>query len=175
MENGIQKTEWTKMTVRHAVPADAAELAAVEAACFPKAEAATEDFIRERLLSYPEHFWLLEDQGRLISFVNGMVTDEPDLTDEMYEFAGMHNPGGRWQMIFGVDTIPEYRCRGCAGYLLRCAIGEAREQGREGVVLTCKEKLISYYEKFGFKNEGISVSVHGDAVWYQMRLRFEEN
>ena len=26
--------------------------------------------------------------------------------------------------------------------------------------------------KFGFKNEGVSSSVHGGVVWYQMRLEF---
>ena len=28
---------------------------------------------------------LMEENGRIISFVDGMVTDLPDLTDEMYE------------------------------------------------------------------------------------------
>lgn len=36
---------------------------------------------------------------KLISFVDGMVTDEPNLTDEMYENATMHNENGAWQMI----------------------------------------------------------------------------
>lgn len=34
------------------------------------------------------------------------------------------------------------------------------------------EKLIPFYETFGFINEGVSASVHGGAVWYDMRLRF---
>lgn len=162
-----------EMTIRHASLADVEKLAAVEAECFPAAEAATERSIRERVSTYPEHFWLLEDQGRLVGFVNGMVTEETDLTDEMYENAGMHREDGRWQMIFGVDTIPEYRRRGCAGRLLRQVISDAKAQGRAGVVLTCKDRLVSYYAGFGFQQEGISGSVHGGAVWYQMRLSFE--
>ena len=40
-----------------------------------------------------------------------------------------------------------------------------------GVVLTCKDRLIHYYEKFGFVNEGLTAkSTHGGAEWYQMRL-----
>lgn len=160
------------MTIRHAELADVEKIAAVEAICFPAAEAAGENSIRERVCAYPNHFWLLEDQGKLVSFVNGMVTEEPDLTDEMYADAGMHQENGRWQMIFGVDTIPEYRKSGCAGRLLNQAIADARQQGRAGVVLTCKEALIPYYAKFGFQKEGISESVHGGAVWYQMRITF---
>ena len=40
----------------------------------------------------------------------------------------------------------------------------AKEQGRMGVVLTCKDRLIHYYEKFGFVNEGLTAkSTHGGA------------
>lgn len=105
--------------------------------------------------------------------MDGFVTDEADLTDEMYENAAMHNEDGAWQMIFGVNTLPEYRRRGYAGELLGCAIADARQQGRKGLVLTCKEKLIHYYAKFGFADEGVTdKSTHGNVVWHQMRLTF---
>ena len=77
---------------------------------------------------------------------------------------------GAWQMIFGVNTIPECRKKGYAGQLIRCAIEQAKKEGRKGLVLTCKDKLLHYYEDFGFVNEGVSKSVHGNVVWYQMRL-----
>ena len=160
------------MTVRYALPSDLAALTAVEAACFPAAEAATEKDIKNRLDYYANHFWLLFDGDTLVSFVDGFVTDEKDLTDEMYENAALHNEKGAWQMIFGVNTLPAYRRQGCAAQLLERAIQDARAQGRKGLVLTCKDALIHYYEKFGFVNEGISASVHGNVVWYQMRLTF---
>lgn len=43
---------------------------------------------------------------------------------------------------------------------------------RKGIVLTCKERLIGFYAQFGFVDEGVSVSTHGDVVWHQMRLTF---
>ncbi len=88
--------------------------------------------------------------------MDGFVTDEPDLTDEMYENVSMHNENGAWQMIFGVNTVPDYRKRGYAGELIYRAVDDAKRQGRKGLVLTCKEKLISYYAKFGFADEGVS-------------------
>lgn len=161
------------MRIRLAVPEDLAALTAVEAACFPVAEAATEQDFAARLAVYPNHFWLLEDEeGRLISFVNGMVTREPDLRDEMYSDASLHDEAGDWQMIFGVNTLPEFRRRGLAGQVLRRVISDARAQGRRGCVLTCKDRLVHYYETFGFVSEGVSGSVHGGVVWYQMRLEF---
>ena len=75
-------------------------------------------------------------------------------------------------MIFGVNTIPEYRRRGCAGTLLRRAVGDAAAQGRKGLVLTCKPALVRYYASFGFADEGMSPSTHGGAAWHQMRLTF---
>lgn len=154
--------------------ADLAAVAAVEKACFPPAEAATADEFRDRLAHYAAHFWLLFDEkGDLVSFVDGMVTDERDLTDAMYAQAAMHDEKGAWQMIFGVNTLPKYRKRGYAGELIRRAIADARQQGRKGLVLTCKERLIAYYAKFGFVDEGVSEkSTHGNVRWHQMRLTF---
>ena len=152
--------------------ADLSAVAAVESACFPAAEAATEKDFAARLAVFPDHFWLLEDDGTLVSFINGMVTDEPILRDEMYENAALHREDGAWQMIFGVNTLPQYRRQGLAGQVLERVIADARVQGRKGCVLTCKDRLIHYYEKFGFQNEGVSASTHGGVVWYDMRLTF---
>lgn len=160
------------MEIRTATIADLAQIAAVEAECFPAAEAATKEEFAERIKYYGNHFWLMFEGEKLIAFVDGFVTDKPDLTDEMYEQAEMHDENGAWQMIFGVNTIPAYRKHGYAGQLLQCAIEDARKRGRKGLVLTCKEKLIAYYAKFGFENEGISESVHGNVTWYQMRYKF---
>ena len=99
-----------------------------------------------------------------------MVTDARDLSDEMYERASLHDENGAWQMIFGVNTIPACRRHGYAGELICRAIQDAKKQGRKGLVLTCKDRLVPYYAKFGFVNEGVSDSAHGNVVWNQMRL-----
>lgn len=161
------------MDIRIATIYNLDEITAVEAECFPAAEAATKDEFAERIKYYGNHFRLMFDDDKLIAFIDGFVTNEADLTDEMYEQAAMHNENGAWQMIFGVNTMPDYRKHGYAGKLICRAVDDARQQGRKGLVLTCKEKLISYYAKFGFEDEGISdKSTHGNAVWHQMRLRF---
>ena len=161
------------MIIRKATMNDLDAISEVESECFPAAEAATKEEFRERLESYADHFLLMFDGEKLAAFIDGFVTDEPDLTDEMYENAAMHNESGKWQMIFGVNTLPEYRRRGLAGALINEMIAEARRQGRDGLVLTCKDRLVHYYAKFGFLNEGVSgKSTHGGAVWNQMRLTF---
>ena len=160
------------MEIRTAGMNDLDAIANLEAQCFPAAEAASRESFRARLEVFPDHFWLLWDGEELTACVNGMATDRPDLTDDMYGDAGLHDPGGKWQMIFGVATLPACRRQGCAERLLKRAIADAKEQGRAGLVLACKEKLIPYYAKFGFRDEGVSDSTHGGAVWHQMRLTF---
>ena len=160
------------MDIRKGTLDDLEAVAAVEARCFPPEQAATREQFRDRLQAYPEGFWLLWDGETLVGFLDGMVSNSPELTYEMFADASLHDPRGAWQMIFGLNTIPEYRNRGCAGQLIRQCIHDAEIEGRRGVVLTCLEEKIPYYEKFGFRNEGVSESVHGGAVWYLMRITF---
>ena len=160
------------MQIRMATMEDLDEIAFVESECFPFEEAATKEKFAERIKEYGTHFWLMCEEEKVIAFVDGMVTDEKNLTDEMYENASMHQEDGAWQMIFGVNTLPAYRNHSYAGELLKRAIADAKDQGRKGLVLTCKDRLVHYYAKFGFENEGVSESVHGNVVWNQMRLKF---
>ena len=159
-------------TIRTATLSDLDAIASVEAECFPQAEAATREQFARRLEYFPSHFWLMFDGEKLIAFVDGFVTDEDTLTDEMFANPAMHNEAGKWQMIFGVNTLPEFRRKGYASELMRRAIQDSREQGRLGLVLTCKSEMVHWYARLGFVSEGVSESVHGGAVWYQMRLRF---
>ena len=47
------------MRIRTADLSDLKEIARVEAACFPAAEAATEEEFEKRLTFYKDHFWLM--------------------------------------------------------------------------------------------------------------------
>lgn len=160
------------MIIRNAKISDLSAITEIEEKCFPTSEAATKEDFEARLSVYPDHFWLLDHNGKLIGFINGMVTDEATISDEMFENAELHNKSGQWQAIFGVNTLPEYQRNGYAAEIMKQVLLDAKAQGRKGCILTCKEKLIHYYAKFGFKNEGISNSVHGGAVWYDMRCIF---
>lgn len=74
-------------------------------------------------------------------------------------------------MIFGLNTLPEYRKKGYASKLIQTIIEQAKAQGRKGVILTCLKEKIAFYEHLGFENQGVSSSVHGDVCWYQMIRR----
>lgn len=107
-----------------------------------------------------------------MGFINGMVTEQEAITDDMFENTDLHRENGSWQSVFGLDVLPEYQRCGYAGRLMRHLIASSRIEGRAGLILTCKEKLIPFYKSFGYEPKGVSKSVHGGAVWYDMMLRF---
>ncbi|WP_167148134.1 GNAT family N-acetyltransferase [Actinomyces sp. ZJ308] len=173
----MDTTDSTILHIRTArtVPAqqaqDAAMAAALEAICFPPEQAASPTTIAERMAYYADHFWLIEDEsGTLLALVNGLCTNERDLSDEMYESPTMHDPDGAWQMIFGVATAPAAQGQGLATRLLRTVIETTRAHGRQGLVLTCLDDLVAFYARLGFVDEGLSPSNHGGVPWHQMRL-----
>ena len=94
------------------------------------------------------------EEEKLIAFVDGMVTNQEDLTDgNVCEKAEMHDEKGDWQMILGVNTLPSYRKHGYAGELIKKSDYRCKKSKEERtLVLTCKDRLISYYAaRFGFK------------------------
>lgn len=160
-------------TIRNVKAEDLDQVTEVEALCFPAAEAATEESFRKRIDTFPESFLVAENEsGKIIGFINGCVTDERTIRDEMFEDSGLHRAAGMYQSIFGLDVIPEYRRQGVAADLMNHLIQTAKARGKKGMILTCKDRLIHYYEKFGYISLGISGSVHGGAVWYDMLLEF---
>ena len=159
--------------IRKADISDIDTVAELEKNCFPVQEAADRKAFELRLQNYPECFWILEMNRKAVSMINGMTTNAKDLCDEMYSGTDMYAAHGKWLMLFGVATAPTYRKSGFASQLMERVIEDTKKQERRGIVLTCKEKLISFYSRFGFVSEGISSSEHGGAKWYQMRLRFE--
>ncbi|MCQ4828283.1 MULTISPECIES: GNAT family N-acetyltransferase [Hungatella] len=160
-------------TIRNVKIEDLDQVTEVEALCFPAAEAAVEASFRQRIETFPDSFFVAEDEnGRIIGFINGCVTDERTIRDEMFEDSGLHRPEGLYQSVFGLDVIPEFRRQGVAADLMNRLMQEAKAQGKKGMILTCKDRLIHYYEKFGYRNLGLSASVHGGAVWYDMLLEF---
>ena len=69
-------------------------------------------------------------------------------------------------------VIPPLQRRGIGGQLIHAMLALARREGRRAVTLTCLAEKVRYYEGFGFENRGVSNSVHGGVVWYDMVLEF---
>ncbi|MGK4568359.1 GNAT family N-acetyltransferase [Flavobacterium sp. 3HN19-14] len=159
------------MKIRNASSNDLESIYKIEIACFPPNQAASMEAFSNRLKVYPQHFWLIEDGEEILGFINGMVTDRETIADEMFKNPELHFEDGKWQSVFGLAVSPNHQNKGYAGKLLNHLAEVARQQNRKGIILTCEEDLIPYYEKFGFVNSGLSDSAHGGDVFYDMKKR----
>jgi len=156
------------MIIRQATMADLAAVTEVERLCFLPLEAASRSSFEKRLEAFADSFLLAEDEGKIVGFINGCVTDEKLIFDEMFHDTIHHKPDGEYQSVFGLAVIPQYRGRGIAKKLMNEFIELSRGRGKKGLTLTCKEHLIGFYASFGYENLGISGSNHGGATWYDM-------
>jgi len=155
--------------IRNVTPSDLAAVTALEAVCFPPAEAASAESFAYRIAAFPERFFVAEREGEIIGLINGCASHLDTIEDRLFEPQG-HEPTGKNQMVFGLAVHPDHQRQGIAAALMETLIAFAKEQGMERVILTCKAEKIHYYSKFGFQNKGVSNSTHGGAVWYDMIL-----
>ena len=72
--------------------------------------------------------------------------------------------------IGGIYILDEFRGLSLASELVAYLVEEAKSRVLKEVYCLPFHELKHFYEKFGFVSEGVSVSTHGAAVWYQMRL-----
>lgn len=114
------------MKIRKAIVDDLDIVTHIEATCFPPAEAAPREAFKERLDYYAGQFLIAFDGDTPIGFIDGFVSDDEILTDEMFADASLHNAKGAWQMIFGLNTMPAYRNRGVGGQLIEAFIKLAK-------------------------------------------------
>jgi ribosomal protein S18 acetylase RimI-like enzyme len=156
------------VNIRNAKMEDLAELVAIEHQCFPKAKAATKEAFEKRIRLIPDSFFVAEIDGRLVGLVNGPVIASEFITDDLFAEIKENPPACGHQTILGLAVHPDFQKRGVASALLHRLEKAAGAAGRESVTLTCQADLISFYEKRGYINRGVSDSVHGGAVWYNM-------
>lgn len=161
-----------EIVIRHAAADDVTKVAYIEERCFPKAEAATIKSFFERFMAFPECFLVAEVDGNLVGHINGCVTSNDKLIDALYHNAALHEPDGPWQTVFGIAVLPEYQHQGIAKALMEHFKENAKNRGKQGILLTCKDEKIGFYESLGFIYDGVSASSHGGARWNDMILKF---
>ena len=161
-------------TVRAVRQDDLDSVTEIEAVCFPAAEAASRDSFKERIAAFPESFLVAEVDGNLIGYINGCATDSPVIYDELFYSTIHHIQNGENLTVFGLAVIPESRKQGVASQLMKHFVQAAKSLGKRNIILTCKERLIRYYECFGYVNNGISKSAHGGTQWFDMTLALDK-
>ncbi|WP_318502827.1 N-acetyltransferase [Bacillus sp. T3] len=156
------------LKIRNVQRDDLLKLVEIEQLCFTPEEAATHQAFEQRIKVIPDSFLVAEEDGILAGLINGPVIPSPFITDDLFGEISANPTMGGHQSILGLAVHPHFRNRRIASILLERLEQEAKDKQRETITLTCKESLIPFYEKHGYQNYGVSKSVHGGVVWYDM-------
>lgn len=158
------------MEIKEATYEDLDAVYMLETKCFNKAEAASYEELSTRLKTFSHGYDILYVNDQPVGYAGGLKNDQMVLPDSMYHDSSLHKQNGKWQLIFSVCVLPEYQRKGYATKMLKHYI-EKRQNEVDGFVLTCKDHLISFYEKCGFQFIKVSDSTHGQAKWNDMILK----
>ena len=162
------------ITLRNVQTTDLEDLLIIENEGFSKEEAATREAFVERIQLIADTFIVAEKEGDIQGFINGPVINQPYITDDLFEEIKENPKRGGYQSVLGLAVSKQARNQGIAKILIEKMEELVKENEREGISLTCKRELVSFYEKYGFVNDGISESQHGGVSWYNM-VKLREN
>ncbi|MFC5592054.1 GNAT family N-acetyltransferase [Sporosarcina soli] len=137
------------ITLRNVQATDLEQLLDIENEGFSKEEAATREV-------------------EILGYINGPIIHQPYITDDLFEEIQENPKRGGYQSILGLAVSSKARNQGIAKLLMEKMEALVVENKREGITLTCKEELVSIYEKLGFVNHGMSESQHGGVTWYNL-------
>lgn len=159
------------ITFRAPILGDLDKIMEIEQSGFSPEEAAAREAMKERIEQIPDSFIVaVTDKNSPVGYVVGPVIPERYLYDELFEKTIPNPQNGGYQSILSLVVDPLYQKQGIANQLLTELAKISKEHKREGVTLTCLESLIPFYEKNGYKAEGLSDSQHAGEKWYNMVL-----
>lgn len=162
------------MEIRVAKREEINEIIEIEKNCFPDSEAASSQELKDRYQTFSENFFVAFKDDKIIGYIAGACTNQPLLPDELYHDVSLHVPNGDYQTVFSLAVLPAYQHEGVGRKLLEYIIEVSKKRGKAGVVLTCKDHLIDFYQGSGFQCLGRSLSHHGGAIWNDMLLMIKE-
>ncbi|MFE8695573.1 GNAT family N-acetyltransferase [Cytobacillus sp. FJAT-53684] len=162
------------ITLRNVQTTDLEQLLLIENEAFSIDEAATKEAFEERVQLIADTFIVAEKNGEILGYINGPIINEPYITDNLFKEIKENPKSGGYQSVLGLAVSKQARNQGIAKILIEKMEELVKENEREGITLTCKQELVSFYENFGFVNHGMSESTHGGVSWYNLvKLREE--
>ncbi len=154
--------------LRNVQSIDLEPLLFIENEGFSKEEAATKEAFVERIQLIPDTFIVAVREGELIGYINGPIISQPYITDDLFGRIKKNPATGGFQSVLGLAVSKHVRNQGIAKILIDKMEELVVENQREGITLTCKQELVTFYERLGFVNHGVSDSQHGGVRWYNM-------
>ncbi|MEC5425770.1 GNAT family N-acetyltransferase [Virgibacillus sp. C22-A2] len=156
------------ISLRNVQSTDLEQMLIIENEGFSIEEAATREAMVGRIQLIPDTFIVAEKEGEILGYINGPIINQPYITDDLFEVIKKNPKRGGYQSILGLAVSKQARNQGIAKILIEKMEELVEENEREGITLTCKQELVSFYEKIKFVSHGMSESKHGGVSWYNL-------
>jgi len=174
--NNGQKTEGTSQCqrlsdvhIRRVCTSDLDACARIETICF-HGHGASRERIGLRIQHYREGFQVAVLQKKVVGFINCGCILGDDISDEKLKELEGHNPCGKTRVVFSLAVDPQFQGLGIGSLLMERFITDSREIGIFSILLICREKLIPFYQHFGFVYRQPSGATYGGHQWHEMVL-----
>ena len=103
---------------------------------------------------------------------NGSTVDDSDMSipsDDPSDPSLGNKEEGRTVAIHSLAVLPEFQHKGLGSTIMKAYLDRlAKQDVADRAVLIAHEEMITYYEKFGFKNKGKSSAQFGGGGWFDM-------
>jgi GNAT superfamily N-acetyltransferase len=143
---------------------------ALEMICYTPEAAASLAAFHLRKEIFPCYFLLALNNEAIVGIVNGIRTNDADLSNEALKQTGDYDKNGRYLCILTLAVHPVFRGLHIGHELMSGIIQQAWHDKLYAIVLMCERHLIHFYEKLGFQYVQPSSSLHGGIEWHEMRL-----
>ena len=147
---------------------DLPQIMAIEKAGFSSKEAGSEAAYLERIQKLGATFLVARDQAVVLGFIVGPATGARYIRDEMFTTTPENLERGGHQLVFTLAVSPLARHQHIGSQLLTALEQDARAKGRTSMSLTCLKRLVPFYERNGFTNQGVAESSHAGETWYNL-------
>lgn len=142
----------------------------IEQQSYPPEAAAALDAFRFRKQAFPDFFLIAIRDEQPVGMINGVRTDESDLSDEGVKGTAASTRQGNYFCVLTVAVNETHRRQGIGSALVVALIEQARKHRIEAIVLMCEEHLVTFYTQLGFHYVKLSSSTHGGIAWHEMRM-----
>jgi len=147
---------------------DLPQIMAIEKAGFSEDEAGSEAAYQERIEKLQDTFLVARDGTIVLGFIVGPAVKERYIEDEMFATTPTNLAQGGHQLVFTLAVSPLVRKQHIGSQLLAALATAAQEKGRTSLSLTCLARLVPFYERNGFTNQGVAASEHAGETWYNL-------
>ncbi|MBJ2224760.1 GNAT family N-acetyltransferase [Pseudomonas carnis] len=156
------------LTLRNALPTDAARCFHIETTAYEGNEAATLEKIATRIAQYPEGFLILEEDGAVVGFINSGCAHEVVMSDEAFKELVGHDAEAPNVVIMSVVVDPAHQGKGYAKRLMTAFVQRMGTLGKQTIHLMCKQQHVPLYTRMGYTYVRPSPSDHGGMAWHEM-------